>query len=165
MLSELKEKSHSLEAQEANVRKLQQQLEAAQKIARANRTLISKLSSQAKTVKDRVGKKQLAASNFEEELLRAKSILSVAKRKMPAGGDTGSGRNSPQLDSLNSVGNENQKFMISSVTAQEIKSSLAAKLSKLSSLSKQENREKRKLEGNSDSSEETVSCSVLITVV
>ena len=157
-LGELKEKSRSLQAQEENVRKLRQQLEAAQKIALANRVLINRLRNQAKAVKEKVGKKQLAASNFEEDLLRAKSILSAVRRKMPDVGDTGSGRNSPQMDSLRGVCNENQKFMITSATAQEIQSSLAAKLDKLSALSKLENREKRKLEGNSDSSEETVSC-------
>ena len=154
----MKEKSRSLQAQEENVSKLRQQLEAAQKIALANRMLINRLRNQAKAVKEKVGKKQLAASNFEEDLLRAKSILSAVRRKMPDVGDTGSGRNSPQMDSLRGVCNENQKFMITSATAQEIQSSLAAKLDKLSALSKLENREKRKLEGNSDSSEETVSC-------
>ena len=157
MLSELKEKSNSLEVQEAKVRKLQEQLEAAQKVALANRMLVSKVHGRTKIVKENVHKRQLAASNFEEELLRAKSILSAVKRKMPSVGDTGSGKNSPQLESLGSVGNENQKFVITPSISQEIKSSLAAKLNKLSALSKLEKREKRKLEGTSDSSEETVS--------
>lgn len=159
MLKELKDKSQSLEVQEANVRKLQQQLEAAQKVTLANRMLVRKLRSHAKMVKETVTKKHLAASNFEEELLRAKSILSAVKRKIPtAVGDTGSGRNSPQLESLGSVGNENQKLMITTTISEQIKSSLATKLNKLSNLSKLENSEKRKLEGTSDSSEETVSC-------
>ncbi|KAL9984828.1 hypothetical protein ACROYT_G007164 [Oculina patagonica] len=156
MLSELIDKKRSLEAQEETVRRLQQELEAAQKVTLANRMLVSRLRSKTKLVKERLGEKQLAASNFEEELFRAKSIISAAKRKMPIAGDTGSGRNSPQLESLGSVSNENQKFTITSSTAQEIKNSLDAKFNKLSSLTKPENREKRKLEGASEtSSEET----------
>lgn len=154
MLRELKDKSQSLEVQEANVHKLRQQLEAAQKITLANRMLVTKLHNHAKMVKEKVTKKQVAASNFEEELLRAKSILSAMKRKFPPSSDPGSGTNSPQLELLGSTGNENQKFVMS----QEIKSSLAAKMSKLSTLSKLENNEKRKLEGTGNSSEEMVSC-------
>lgn len=165
MLRELKDKSQSLETQEANVRKLQQQLEAAQKITLANRMLVSKLRNQAKLVKEKVAKRQSAASNFEEELLRAKSIISAVKRKTPAAGGAGSGRNSPQLESLRSSGNENQKFIITSAISQEIKISLAAKLNKLSNLSKLENREKRKLEGTSDSSEEMVCCASSLTIL
>lgn len=158
MLSELIDKKRFLETQEETVRKLQQKLEAAQKVTLANRMLISKLRSKTKLVKERLGEKQLAASNFEEELLRAKSIISAVKRKMPIAGDTGSGRNSPQVESLGSVSNENQKFTVTPSTAHEIKKSLDVKLNKLSSLTKLENREKRKLEGPSESSsEETVS--------
>lgn len=154
MLRELKDKSQSLEVQEANVHKLQQQLKAAQKITLANRILVTKLRNQAKMVKEKVTKKQVAASNFEEELLRAKSILSALKRKLPPSSDPGSGTNSPQLELLGRTGNENQKFVMS----QEIKSSLSTKLGELSTLSKLENNEKRKLEGTGDSCEETVSC-------
>lgn len=166
MLSELINKKQSLEAQEETVRRLQQELEAAQKVTLANRMLVSRLRSKTKLVKERLGEKQLAASNFEEELLRAKSIISAAKRKVPIAGDTGSGRNSPQAESLGSVSNENQKFTITSSTAQEIKNSLDAKLNELSSLTKLENREKRKLEGASESSsEETVSFIICLDVV
>ena len=158
MVTEMTDYKQSLAAQEEIVRKLQRELEAAQKVTLANRMLVSRLQSKTKLAKERIEDKQLAASNFEEELLRAKSILSAVKRKMPIVGDTGSGRNSPQVESSGSVSNENQKFTISSSTAQEIKNSLDAKLSKLSSLTKLENREKRKLEGASESSsEETVS--------
>ena len=158
MVTEMIDYKQSLAAQEEIVRKLQQELEAAQKVTLANRMLVSRLQSKTKVVKERIEDKQLAASNFQEELLRAKSILSAVKRKMPIAGDTGSGRNSPQVESSGSVSNENQKFTITSSTAQEIKNSLDAKLSKLSSLTKLDNREKRKLEGASESSsEETVS--------
>lgn len=158
MVTELIDKKRSLAAQEEIVRKLQRELEAAQKVTLANRMLVSRLQSKTKLVKERIGDKQLAASNFEEELLRAKSIISAVKRKMPIAGNTGSGRNSPQVESSASVSNENQKFTITSSTAQEIKNSLDAKLNKLSSSTKLENREKRKLEGVSESSsEETVS--------
>ena len=159
-MRELKDKSQSLEAQEANVRKLQQQLEAAQKISLTNRMIVSKLRNQAKLVKEKVTKRESAASNFEEELRRAKSIISAVKRKLPAGGGTGSGRNSPQLESLRSARNENQKFVITSAISHEIKSSLAAKFNKLSNLSKLEKRDKRKLEGTSDSSEGMVCCAL-----
>lgn len=160
LLSELIDKRRSFEAQEENVRKLQQELEAAQKVTLTNRMLVSRLRTKTKLVKDRLGERQLATSNFEEEVLRAKSIISAVKRKMPIAGDTGSGRNSPQVESPGStVSNENQKFTITSTAAQEIKSSLDAKLNKLSSLTKLENKEKRKLEpgGTGSSSEETVS--------
>ena len=166
MLRELIEKKRSLEVQEETVRKLQQELEAAQKVTLANRMLVNKLRSKTKLVKEKFGEKQLAASEFEEELLRAKSIISAAKRKMPVAGDTGSGRNSPQVESLGSVSNENQKFTITPSTAQEIRNSLDLKLNKLSAVTKLENREKRKLEGASElSSEENVSekfCPLLI---
>ena len=158
MVTEMTDYKQSLAAQEEIVRKLQRELEAAQKVTLANRMLVSRLQSKTKLVKERIDDKQLAASNFEEDLLRAKSILSAVKRKMPIVGDTGSGRNSPQVESSGSVSNENQKFTITSSTAQEIKNSLDAKLNKLSSLTKLESREKRKLEGASESSsEETVS--------
>ena len=160
MMKEIKNKTQSLEVQEANVRKLQQELEAAQKVTLANRMLVRKLRSQAKMARGKITERLSAARNFEEELLRAKSILSAAKRKMLSFttiSDTGSGRNSPQPESLNNAGNENQKFIITPELSQEIKSSIAAKLSELSTLSKQENREKRRLEGTSDSSEEPVS--------
>jgi len=158
MVTELIDKKRSLAAQEEIVRKLQRELEAAQKVTLANRMLVSRLQSKTKLAKERIGDKQLAASNFEEELLRAKSIISAVKRKMHIAGDAGSGRNSPQVESSASVSNENQKFSITSSTAQEIKNSLDVKLNQLSSLTKLENREKRKLEGASESSsEETVS--------
>ena len=158
MVTELIYKKQSLEAQEEIVHKLQRELEAAQKVTLASRMLVSRLQSKTKLVKERIRDKQQAASNFEEELLRAKSIISAVKRKMPIAGDTGSGRNSPQVESSPSVSNENQKFTITSSTAQGIKNSLDTKLNKLSSLTKLENREKRKLEGASESSsEETVS--------
>ncbi|XP_068711250.1 zinc finger C3H1 domain-containing protein-like isoform X2 [Montipora foliosa] len=157
MMKDIKNKTQSLEVQEANVRKLQQELEAAQKVTLASRMLVRKLRSQAKMARGKITERLSAARNFEEELLRAKSILSAAKRKMLSFttiSDTGSGRNSPQPESLNNAGNENQKFIITPELSQEIKSSIAAKLSELSTLSKQENREKRRLEGTSDSSEE-----------
>lgn len=155
MVTELIDKKRSLAAQEEIVRKLQQDLEAAQKVTLANRMLVSRLQSKTKLIKERLRDKQLVASNFEEELLRAKSIISAVKRKMPIAGDTGSGRNSPQVELSGSVSNENQKFTITSSTAQDIKNSLDAKLNKLSSLTRLE---KRKLEGASESSsEETVS--------
>lgn len=164
MVTELIDKKRSLAAQEEIVRKLQQELEAAQKVTLANRQLVSRLQSKTRLVKERIRDKQLAASNFEEELLRAKSIISAVKRKLPIAGDTGFGRNIPQVELLGSVSNENQKFIITSSTAQDIKNSLDAKLNKLSSLTKLENREKRKLEGTSESSsEETVSGSQSVT--
>ena len=162
LLSELLNKKRSLEAQEENVRKIQQELEAAQRVTLANRMLMSKLRTRTKLVKEKLGKRQLAASNFEEELLRAKSIISAVKRKMPIVGDTGSGRNSPQVESLGNVGNENQKFMISPSAAQDLKNSLEAKLDKLSAFTKLENREKRKLEASESSSEEAVSLLVCL---
>lgn len=119
--------------------------------------LVRKLRSQAKMARGKITERLSAARNFEEELLRATSILSASTRKMLSFttiSDTGSGRNSPQPESLNNAGNENQKFIITPELSQEIKSSIAAKLSELSTLSKQENREKRRLEGTSDSSEE-----------
>lgn len=164
MVTELIDKKRSLATQEEIVRKLQQELEAAQKVTLANRLLVSRLQSKTKLVKERIRDKQLAASNFEEELLRAKSIISAVKRKLPIAGDTGSGRNSPQVELLGRVSNENQKFIITSSTAQDIKNSLDAKLNKLSSFTRLENREKRKLEGTSESSsEETVSGSRSVT--
>lgn len=169
MVTEMIDYKRSLAAQEEIVRKLQRELEAAQKVTLANRMLVSRLQSKTKVVKERIEDKQLAASNFQEELLRAKSILSAVKRKMPIAGDTGSGRNSPQVESSGSVSNENQKFTITSSIAQEIKNSLDAKLDKLSSLTKLEYREKRKLEGASESSsEETVSfltCHLLLIII
>lgn len=169
MVTEMIDYKRSLAAQEEIVRKLQRELEAAQKVTLANRMLVSRLQSKTKVVKERIEDKQLAASNFQEELLRAKSILSAVKRKMPIAGDTGSGRNSPQVESSGSVSNENQKFTITSSVAQEIKNSLDAKLNKLSSLTKLEYREKRKLEGASESSsEETVSfltCHLLLIII
>ncbi|XP_067021110.1 zinc finger C3H1 domain-containing protein-like isoform X4 [Acropora muricata] len=154
ILGELRDKNKSLQVVEANVHKLQQQLEAALKIRIANRTFVQKLRTQAKMAKEKVMKRSSAASDFEEELLRAKSILSAAKQKMHAVDDAGSGRSTPQTESSSSVGKENKKFTVTSAISQEIKSSIAAKLADLSTLFKQENMQKRKLEETDDSSEE-----------
>lgn len=138
------------------MRKLQKELEAAQKVSLANKMLMNKLRSRTKLVKDRLGKRQLAASTFEEELLRAKSIISAVKRKMPMAGEAGSGRNSPQMEPLGNVSNENQKFTISPTAAWEIKNSLEAKFEKLSTFIKQDTTEKRKLEASESFSEATL---------
>ena len=156
-MSELLQRKHSLAAQEENVRKLQKELEAAQKVSLANKIFMNKLRSRTKLVKDRLGKRQLASSSFEEELLRAKSIISAVKRKMPMAGEAGSGRNSPQVELLGNVSNENQKFTISPAAAWEIKNSLEAKLEKLSTFTKQEITMKRKLDVSESSSEGIVS--------
>ena len=162
MLRELKDKNKSLQVQETNVRKLQQQLEAALKIRLANRTLVQKLGIQVKMAKEKFAKRSSAASDFEEELLRAKSILSAAKQKMHAVNDTGSGRSTPPTESSSSVCKENKTFTIITPTiSQEIKSSIAAKLADLSTLFKLENTRKRKLEGTDDSSEEKILVSFL----
>ena len=161
ILRELRDKNKSLQVAEANVHKLQQQLEGALKMRLANRTFVQKLRIQAKMAKEKVMKRSSAASDFEEELLRAKSILSAAKQKMHAVDDIGSGRSTPQTESSSSVGKENKKFTFTSAISQEIKSSIAAKLADISTLFKQENTQKRRLEETDDSSEEKLLVSFL----
>ena len=165
MIAELLLKKQSLEAEEAKVRKLQQQLEAAQKVALASRLLIAKMRDQFKLKKERTSKKQQAASNLEEELLRTKSILSATKSRQPMIANNDPGRNSPETESLEDIGSQNQKIVITPSIAEEIKSSLDAKLNKLLSTSKDKKGDvqtKRKLEETSHSSDETVSHNIII---
>lgn len=92
-----------------------------------------------------MAKKLPATNEMEEELLRARSILSVARKaaKTYPGNE----------QKTEGGGNENRQVSISPAMAQEMKDSLEAKLRKLNEITKLERKgsvNKRKLAGDTD---------------